>query len=117
MEGYRGTVIVDYVVPVPDPRQWGVHHDPASDPVAVLCGECIPDHVADIVRDKSELSIEAELMEHRGDIPGLAFLIVALFGVRREAHAAEVRHDDGMIVGKLRRERCPHIPSVAEAVQ
>jgi hypothetical protein len=75
-------VIIDYVIPVPDARQWSVHHHPPSDLVAVLSGKCITDHVADIVCDERHLSIEAKSLEHGRDVPSFAFLVVALVGVR-----------------------------------
>src|SRR6478735_1976379 len=64
-----GPVIVYHVVPVPDPGQWGIHHDPASDPIAVLSGERIADHVANIVGNKGQLSTKAELLKHGCDVP------------------------------------------------
>src|SRR3954452_794666 len=49
--------------------------------------------------------------------PWLFFLVIAILGMRREPHPAQVRNDNDMIVHQRRRQGRPHIPRVAEAVQ
>ena len=61
--------------------------------VRVLGGEGVADHVADVVRDDVGL-LDVKRVQHGGDIAGLGLLVVAAGGMRREAHAAKVGHDD-----------------------
>ena len=54
----------------------------------------IADHVADVVGDEIG-AVDLERIEHAGDVAGLRLLVVAAGGLRGEAHAAQVGHDDG----------------------
>ena len=112
-----GVPVLDHLVPVAEPGQRGVHHHPAGDAVAVLRGERVADHVADIVGHQRDGSADAELLEHRGHVPGLALLVVPGLGMRREAHAAKIGHDDRVILDQPSGERRPHVPAVAEPVE
>ena len=58
-----------------------------------------------------------ECIHHTDDIEGLVLLRVAGIRVRRQAHAPEIRHDHRVITYQHRREWCPHVTAIAEAVQ
>jgi hypothetical protein len=81
-----------------------------------LRGEGITHHVADIMGDEVA-PLDLELVKNARDVATLRFLVVAIFGMRREAHPAQVRNDDRVIVHQRRRQGCPHVSGVAEAVQ
>ena len=73
------------LVPRADPRERGVHHHPAGDAIRILRSEGVADHVADIMGDKIGL-FDLEFVKNTRDIAALRFLVIAIFGVRREAH-------------------------------
>jgi hypothetical protein len=99
-----------------DPREWGVHHHPAGDPIRILRSEGIAHHIADIMGDKIG-PLDLQLVENTRDTAGLGFLVIAIFGMRREPHSPQIRDDDRVIVHQTRRQGCPHVACVAEAVQ
>jgi len=51
------------------------------------------------------------------DIAALCFLVIAIFGMRREPHPPQVRNNDRVIVHQRRRQGCPHVSCVTETVQ
>jgi hypothetical protein len=82
----------------------------------MLGGQGVADHVADVVGDQLGL-LDLQRVHHRGDVLALVLLVVAAFRVGREAHAAQVGHDDGVILGQDLGDRRPHVAGVGEAVQ
>jgi hypothetical protein len=108
--------IFQLVVPVADPRQWRVHDDPSCHALRELGRQRVAHHVADVVGDKGKVP-EPELIEDGGEVPRLRHLFVAGFGMGRQAHAAQVGNDDGVIADQRVRERHPHVAGVAEAVE
>src|SRR5271169_6620085 len=89
------------LVPGADPREWGVHRHPAGDPIRILRSKRVAHHVADIMGDKVG-PLDLQLVENTRDIAALGFLVIAIFGMRREPHSPQ---------------GCPHVARVAEAVQ
>jgi hypothetical protein len=75
----------------------------------------VTDHIADVVGHKIGL-LYPEGIHNAGDINGLIFLGVAAIRVRGQPHAAQVRHDDGVIPDQLCRQRRPHVAGIPEAV-
>src|ERR1700730_9687955 len=61
--------------------------------------------------------LDLEFVKNTRDIVALRFLVIAIFGVRREAHPPQVRSDDRVIVHQRRCQGSPHVSRVAEAVQ
>jgi len=61
-------------------------------------------------------ALDAELVEDGADVAGLRPLVVAAGGVRGQAHATQVGHDDGVVLRELGGHRRPHVAGVAEAV-
>ena len=61
--------------------------------------------------------LDAKPIQDRRKIAGLSDLFVATFGMRRQTHAAQIRNNDGMILGEARCQRDPHVAGVTEAVQ
>jgi hypothetical protein len=68
------------------------------------------------VRDQRR-SLDFQPVEHLRDILGLGFLVVTAGRMRRQAHAAQIGHDNGVILAQSGRDWSPHIAGVAEAVQ
>jgi hypothetical protein len=61
--------------------------------------------------------IEAQVGEHGPDVGHLRALVVAVGGMRGEAHAAQVGHHHGMVPRERRRQGRPHVAGVAESVE
>ena len=61
--------------------------------------------------------VDAELVEHAGDVLRLGLLVVAGGRMGRQAHAAQVGHDHSTSADQCRRQRRPHVTSVGKAVQ
>ncbi len=61
--------------------------------------------------------VDPEALEYRADVAGLGLLVVAVSRPRRQAHAAQVGHDDAMVLRQCARQRRPHVARIAEAVQ
>src|ERR1700687_4292445 len=70
---------------------------PAHDAIRISRGESVAHHVADIMGDKVGFP-DPELVEHTRNIASLGFLVIAVLGMRREAHAPQVRNDDSVIM-------------------
>ncbi len=102
--------------PVADAGQRRVHRHPTGDAIRKQGGERIADHIADVVRHQLG-ALDVELVENSGDIGRLVPFVVPALRMRREAHAAQVGNDDGMIPNEIARQRRPHVAGVAEAVQ
>ncbi len=62
-------------------------------------------------------SLNMQRIEQAGDIAALGFLVVATRRARRETHAAQIRHDDGVIAREIRRQRRPHIAGIGKAME
>ena len=75
----------DDLVPGADPWDGGIHHHPASDAIRMLRSEGVNHHVADIMGDKVGL-LNIELVKNTPGVTSLCLLIIAIFGMRREAH-------------------------------
>jgi hypothetical protein len=82
----------------------------------MLGGQGVADHVADVVGDQLGL-LDLQRVHDGGDVLALVLLVVAAFRVGREAHAAQVGDDDGVILGQDLGDRRPHVAGVGEAVQ
>ncbi len=106
----------DDLFPRPDAGERCVHDDEASHAIGILRCKRIADHVADIVGDEIGLR-ELQLVENARDVAGFRLLVVSALGVRRETHAAQVGHHDGVVVPERCRQRPPHVTGVAKAVQ
>jgi len=104
------------LVPRPDAGERRIDDDPFGDAGRILRGERIADHVADVVGDEIGL-VDLERVHHPGDVGALRLLVVAALRLRRQAHAAQVGNDDGVILVKRARRRRPHVAGVAEAMQ
>ena len=107
---------LDDLFPVAGAGKRRIHRHPTGDAIGKLGGERITDHVADVVRHEIGLR-NVELVENCGDIGRLVPFVVAARRTRREAHAAQVGNDDGVIANELRRQRRPHVAGVAETMQ
>src|SRR5258708_8935962 len=57
------------------------------------------------------------LIHDTGDIDSLVLLRIARIRMGGQAHAAEIRHDDRVVLDEHLRQRRPHVARVAEAVQ
>jgi hypothetical protein len=101
---------------MPGSEQRRVHDDPARDLRRILRGEGVAHHVADVVGDQLGL-VDPEPVEDARHVVALRFLVVAALGMGRQAHAAQVGHDDRASVDQRRCKRRPHVVGVAEAVQ
>ena len=78
--------------------------------------KAIADHVADIVRDEIG-PVDLQRVEHARHVAGLRLLVEAAGRLGGEAHAAQVRHDDGVVARKIGGHRRPHVARLAIAVQ
>ena len=87
-----------------------------SNAAAVLGGEGIAHHVADIVGDEIDLA-DLQVVQHARNVVSLGLLVVAPGRMCGQAHAAQVRHDDEVVTREIGRERCPHVAGLAIAVQ
>ena len=54
-------------------------------------------HVTDIMGNKISL-LDFEFVKDTHDIAARCFLVIAFFGVRREAHPLQIRSDDRVVV-------------------
>ena len=106
----------DDVVPITDAGQRRIDHDPAGNAVAILRREGVAHHVADVVGDEVGF-LDFQMVENARNVDGLIFLRVARVGMRGKPHAAQIRHDHGMIFHQLRRNRRPHVAGITKAVQ
>ena len=61
--------------------------------------------------------LDLQRIHHAGDVERLVLLGIAAIGMRRQAHAAQVRHNHGVILHQLYRGRRPHVAGIGEAVQ
>ncbi len=102
--------------PGPDARHRCVHEHQLGHPVRMLLGEGEGDHVADVVADHFDL-LDLQSIEHAGDVAALGLLVVAAGRMRRQAHAAQVRHDHGVVTRQPGGQRRPHVARLAIAVQ
>ena len=105
-----------YFVPRTNTRQWRIDDGPSGNAIRVLGGECVADHVADIMRDEISF-LDIELVHHADNVLRLGFLVVTGVWIRRQTHATKVRNDDCVILRECRRQWSPHIAGIAEAVQ
>ena len=62
-------------------------------------------------------AVDLQRIEHAGDVAGLGLLVEAAGGLGGEAHAAQVRHDHGVVARQVGRQRRPHVAGLAIAVQ
>jgi hypothetical protein len=104
------------LLPGPDAWERRVDDDEPLDPPGVLRGERVAHHVADVVGDQINRP-EFQCVEHAGDVVALRLLVVAAGGPGREAHPAEVGHDDRVVRRQLRGERRPHVAGLAVAME
>ena len=104
------------LVPGTDAGQRRVDHHPARDAVGILRGERIAYHVADVVRHEIGFP-DSEMVHDARDVERLVLFRVAGVGMGREAHAAQVGRDDGVILREHGGGRRPHVARVGEAVQ
>ncbi len=102
--------------PIADARQGRIDDDPARDAGGILRRQRIADHVADVVRDEIGL-VDLQTVEHAGNVDRLVLLRVAGVGMRGEPHAAQIRHDHGVVGHQLPRNRRPHVAAIAETVK
>ena len=100
------------LVPVADARQRRIDHHPFGDARGILRRQRIAHHVADIVGDEVGL-LDLQRIHHAGDVQRLVLLGVAGVGMRRQAHAAQVRHDDGVILRSAPRPSAAHMSPVS----
>jgi hypothetical protein len=68
------------------------------------------------VRDESRL-FDVERVQDAGDVNRLILLRVPGVRVHRQTHAAQVRHNHGMVPDQVRREGSPHVAGIAEPMQ
>ena len=67
---------------------------------------------------RDEISLfDPERVEQAGNILTLCLLVVSTLGASGEPHPAQVGSDNRMVVGKLRREWCPHVAGLAITVE
>src|SRR3954463_16692499 len=97
----QGTL--DDVLPVANARQRRVDYHPPRDPVRILGGESVADHVTDVVGYQIGL-VDLEAIENASEVSGLVHLRITGLGMVREAHAPQVRHDYGLILGQPGRD-------------
>ena len=90
--------------------------DKTRDALGVLRGKRVADHVADVVSDEVG-ALDLQLVEHARDVGGLRLLVEAARGLRRQPHATQVRHDDGVVAHEVDGHRRPHVAGLAVAVQ
>ncbi len=57
------------------------------------------------------------MIHDRGDILRLGLLVVTGIRMRRQAHAAQIGHDDRMVLDQHLGQRFPHIAAIAKAMQ
>src|SRR6185437_9785399 len=76
----------------------------------------VTDHVADIVGDQRDLA-DREAVQHARQLLRLRLFRVAVSGMGRQTHAAQVRRHHGVIPHQPHRQRLPHVAGIAEAVQ
>ena len=107
---------LQYFLPRSDPWQRCVHQGEPGYPVRALGGERVSDHIADVVGDEVH-PFNSERIENASDILALRLLVVSTGGTNGEPHAAQVGGDNRVVVGKLRRQGCPHVAGLAIAVQ
>jgi hypothetical protein len=69
-------------VPVADPRQWHVHHDPFCYALWKLCRKGVAHHVADVVGNEGDF-LQPKLIENDGEVPSLRDLFVTALGMGR----------------------------------
>ncbi len=108
--------VLQLVVPVAQPRQGRVHGHPALHPLRLLGGEGVADHVADVVGDQLHPP-DLQDVEQAVHPAALAGLVVTGGRMGRQPHAAQVRHDDRVVLDQHRHQRLPHVAGVAKAVQ
>ena len=77
--------VAQQVVPGADTGERRVHHDPAAHAIAILRGDRVAHHVADVVRDQRS-GRDAEVVQHGRDVGRLRLLVVAACGMGRKAH-------------------------------
>ncbi len=104
------------VIPGRDTRDRRVHDHKAFDLVRVARRIGVGDHDADIVGDHG-CTVVPERRDDRPDVRGLRLLVVTCRRARRVSDAAKVRHDDGVGLDKLGRERSPGIARFGVAVE
>ena len=108
-------VLQDFL-PRADAGQRRVDEDEARHTLRMLDGKGVADHVADIVGDEIG-AVDLQRVEHAGDIAGLGLLVVAALGLGRQAEAAQIGHDHGVVAGKVVGHRRPHVAGFAVTVQ
>ena len=96
-------------------RQRRVDRHKTGHAVAVLRGEGVADHVADVVGDEGG-SLDLERIENACNVAGLRFLVVAAGRLGGEPHAAQVGNDHRVIARQVFGKRNPHVASLAIAV-
>src|SRR4029077_21248102 len=104
------------ILPRPDAGRRGIDQDKFRDAVGVKSRKRVANHVTDVVCDEVGL-VDLQCVEHAGNIFGLRLLVVSAWRPRGEAHSTKVRNDDGVIADQLGGERCPHVASLAVAMQ
>ena len=89
-------------------RQRRVHEGEADDPLGILRGEGVSHHVADVVRHEVR-AFDPERVEQAGNILTLCLLVVSSGRAGGEPHPAQIGGNNGVVAGKLRCKRRPHI--------
>jgi len=105
-----------HVLPVADSRQEGIHQHDTLGSFRILRGKGISHHHADVVADDGRL-FHAQRPEQPVDVARHGLLVVAAFGLRRIAGAAQVGNDHGMAARQDRQHRVPHAAGLREAMQ
>jgi hypothetical protein len=109
--------VLEDLLPGADARQRRVDQHEAMDAIAMLGGEGVADHVADVVGDQVGLG-DLQGVEHARHVLPLRLLVVAAgSGLGRQAKTPQVGHDHGMVLGELDGQRLPHVARLAIAVQ
>jgi len=99
----------------PTPGKGSVDHHKTGHAAAVLRGEGVADHVADVVSDEGG-SLHLERIEDTCNVAGLRFFVVATGRLGGEPHAAQVGNDHGVIARQVVGKRHPHVAGLAIAV-
>ncbi len=82
----------------------------------MLRGKSVAHHVADVVSDEVR-PVDPEPVEKARHVLALRFLVVAACGMGRQAHAAQIGHDDRSAGDEGGGQRRPHVAGVAETMQ
>ena len=61
--------------------------------------------------------VDLERLEDAGDVAGLGLFVVATGGMGGAPHAAQIRHDHGVVVRQSGGKRRPHVARLPKAVE